>query len=55
MVCITHIIICINTHINVCIHKYNYSYKGNYVLFSDRSPLRLDVNKESSRTLSALA
>ena len=36
---------CINTHISVCI----------YVFSSDRSPLRLDVNKKSSKTLSALA
>ena len=72
IVCITHIIICINTHIflcmtqkykkihknthiNVCIHKYKHSYMCNYVLSSDRSPLRLDVNKKTSRTLSALA
>ena len=44
-----------NTHINVCIHKYKYSYMCNYVLSSDRSPLLLDVNKKSSKTLSALA
>ena len=37
------------------IHKYKYSYMCNYVLSSDRSPLRLDVNKKSSKTLSALA
>ena len=44
----------INTHINVCIHKYKYKYICNYVLSSDRSPLRLVVNKKSSKTLSAL-
>ena len=30
-------------------------YKCNYVLSSDKSPLRLVVNKKSSKTLSALA
>ena len=44
-----------NTHINVCIHKYKYSYMCNYVLSSDKSPLLLVTNKKSSRTLSALA
>ena len=43
----------INTRTNVCIHKYNYPYKCNYVLFSDKSPLRLVVNKKSSKILSA--
>ena len=42
-----------NTRINVCIHKYKNSYKGNYVLSSDKSSLRLVVNKKSSKTLSA--
>ena len=37
------------------VHKYKYSYKCNYVLSSDKSPLRLVVNKKSSKTLSALA
>ena len=32
-------------------HKYKYSYKCNYVL-SSKSPLRLVVNKKSSKTLS---
>ena len=41
-------------HLNVCIHKYKYSYKCKYVL-SSKSPLRLVVNRKSSRTLSALA
>ena len=44
----------LNTHRNVYIHKYKYSYKCNYVL-SSKSPLRLVVNRKSSRTLSALA
>ena len=44
-----------NTHINVCIHKYKYSYMCNYVLSSDQSPLLLVTNKKSSETLSALA
>ena len=34
---------------NIKIHKY--SNKCNYVLFSDKSPLRLVVNKKSSKTL----
>ena len=44
----------INIQINVCIHKYKYSYKCNYVLSSE-SPLRLVVNKKASKTFSALA
>ena len=51
----TQILRFINTHINVCIHKYKYSYKGSYVLSSDKSPLLLVVNKKSSKTLPALA
>ena len=53
VLCMTQIQRFINTHINVCIHKQNYSYKGNYVFFSDKSPLLLVVNKKSSETLSA--
>ena len=44
----------ISTHINVCIHKYKYSYICNYVLSSDKSPLRFVVNKKCSKTLSAI-
>ena len=36
---------------NINTHKY--SYKCIYVLSSDKSPLRLVVNKKSSKTLSA--
>ena len=39
----------INTHINVCMHKYKYSYKCNYVI-SSNSPLRRVVNKKSIGT-----
>ena len=40
---ITYINICINTHMSVC----------SYVFSSDKSGLRLVVNKKSSKTLSA--
>ena len=36
------------------IDNHKYSYKCNYVLSSDKSPLLLVVNKKSSKTLSAL-
>ena len=39
-------------NINVWIQKYKYSYKCFYVL-SPKSPLRLVVNKKSSKILSA--
>ena len=42
-VCITHVIISINTHMSVC----------NYVFSSDTSGLHLVVNNKSSKTLSA--
>ena len=35
------------------ISMYVYKYKCNYVFSSDKSPLRLLVNKNSSKTLSA--
>ena len=34
-------------------YMYQYPYKCNYLLSSDKSPLRLVVNKKSSKTLSA--
>ena len=34
-------------------YRYQYPYNCNYLFSSDKSPLRLVVNKKSSKTLSA--